>query len=227
MVTRQCPRGYFFEGQFAHLLLLIGLVAGALYLAEPALGDGAWLGMSDTAWFTTMLVVVVAHQVYVWFGARAQLCYGLFTRLFGRHDMAVWGAIFLPLLALRVVTLGGLALADAGSLGGPRWLQLTLGGLLLIPAAYTGYSVARYFGVRRALMADHFRAEYRAMPLVDEGIFRYSSNAMYTYGFLVLWSIALLAGSRAALAGALFQHAYIWVHWYTVEQPDMRLIYSR
>ena len=33
-------------------------------------------------------------------------------------------------------------------------------------------------------------------------------------------------GSLAALAAALFQHAYIWVHYYCTEAPDMDLIYS-
>jgi len=46
------------------------------------------------------------------------------------------------------------------------------------------------------------------------------------WSVLGLWSIALLAGSRAALGVALFQHAYIWVHMYTVEAPDMRVIYG-
>ncbi|MEZ4519844.1 MAG: hypothetical protein R3C44_24445 [Chloroflexota bacterium] len=59
----QCPRGFFFEGQFAHLLLLVGLVAGAFYLAEPALGDGSWLGIGDTAWFIAMLVAVAVIGV--------------------------------------------------------------------------------------------------------------------------------------------------------------------
>ena len=51
------------------------------------------------------------------------------------------------------------------------------------------------------------------MPMVNEGAFAWSSNAMYAIVFLGLWGIALLAGSTAALAAALFQHAYIWVHY--------------
>ena len=53
--------------------------------------------------------------------------------------------------------------------------------------------------------------------------------------------LALLAGIRGrrwsllanrigylfvALAVALFQHAYIWVHYYCTEKPDMRRIYG-
>jgi hypothetical protein len=50
---------------------------------------------------------------------------------------------------------------------------------------------------------------------------------MYAFLFLCFWSLALLAGSRAALASALFQHAYIWVHMYCTEGPDMRVLYGR
>jgi len=31
----------------------------------------------------------------------------------------------------------------------------------------------------------------------------------------------------AAIAVALFQHAYIWVHWYCTEQPDGVVLYGR
>ena len=65
------------------------------------------------------------------------------------------------------------------------------------------------------------------MPLVKEGAFKYRSNAMYAFAFLLFWAIALLTGSRAALVAALFQHAYIWVHMYCTENPDMKLIYGK
>jgi len=65
------------------------------------------------------------------------------------------------------------------------------------------------------------------MPLVKEGAFKYSSNAMYAFAFLLFWAIALLTGSRAALASALFQHAYIWVHMYCTENPDMEIIHGK
>ncbi len=56
--------------------------------------------------------------------------------------------------------------------------------------------------------------------------FRYTSNAMYGVAFLGLWGIALLFGSWNALVIALFQHAYIWVHMYCTEAPDMARIYA-
>jgi protein-S-isoprenylcysteine O-methyltransferase Ste14 len=78
----------------------------------------------------------------------------------------------------------------------------------------------------RALGGDHFRAEIREMPMVRKGAFRWSENAMYVFVFLGLWAIALLTGSQAALGLALFQHAYIWIHYYCTEKPDMELIYG-
>jgi protein-S-isoprenylcysteine O-methyltransferase Ste14 len=106
-------------------------------------------------------------------------------------------------------------------------VQVGIGLVLLVPAFYTTWSVERYFGVPRALGGDHFRQKYREMPLVKAGAFKYSANAMYSFVFLLFWAIALLAGSRAALAIALFQHAYIWVHMYCTEEPDMQIMYGK
>jgi hypothetical protein len=224
--TGKIPTKYIFEGQLQHLLLLACLLPGVIYLAKPALGDGAWLGISEHAWFYAGLVVTIVHQFLGWFVFRFQLVFSLFTRLFGQKDLAIWGLIFFPFLVLRPLLTIGLGIADYGSLEQLRWAQILLGLFLMFPALYTGWSITRYFSVWRALGGDHFRAKYRQMPLVKEGAFKYSSNAMYTFVFLIFWSMALISGSRAALALALFQHAYIWVHMYCTEEPDMRLIYG-
>jgi hypothetical protein len=102
-----------------------------------------------------------------------------------------------------------------------------IGALFLVPALWTMHSVKKYFGFARALGGDHFFERYRAMPMVREGAFKYSSNAMYSFVFIGLWGIALLLGSQAALAVVLFQHAYIWVHWYCTEQPDGVVLYGQ
>lgn len=217
---------YVFEGQPQHLLLLAALLPGATSLASPALDGSTWLGIPDVTWFSSAILLTVSHHLIGWFVFRTQLVFGLFSRLFGEHDLTVWGCIFFPFLLLRPLLTLALGLADAGSLAPLRGLQLGLGVLLLIPALYTGWSVKRYFGVSRALGGDHFRQHFREMPLVREGAFKYSSNAMYSYAFLLFWAIALLTGSRAALAVALFQHAYIWVHLYCTEGPDLRVMYG-
>jgi protein-S-isoprenylcysteine O-methyltransferase Ste14 len=65
------------------------------------------------------------------------------------------------------------------------------------------------------------------MPFVRQGIFRFTANGMYVYGFLMLWAIGLWWASAAALVVAAFNHAYIWVHYYATELPDIRRIYGR
>ena len=59
-----------------------------------------------------------------------------------------------------------------------------------------------------------------------EGAFKYSSNAMYTFVFSGMWGIGLLLGSWNAIGLALFYHAYIWVHFYATEKPDMDFLYG-
>ena len=73
---------------------------------------------------------------------------------------------------------------------------------------------------------DHFDERHRNEPLVKKGIFRFTSNSMYSFGFLTLWVIAIAGASWAALIVALFSHAYIWVHYFCTERPDMNVIYG-
>ena len=225
---------FLLRGQLMHVAVLALLVITAYELAAPGLdskawfdhGDRSWLGVTATGWFWLNILVVVAHQVIVAVVFRIQLGWGVLTRWFGRADLLVWGVVFIPLLIARPFVIGGLAVADAGSMTMPRWLTAGLGWTMLVPVAYAGWSVARYFGIPRAIGGDHFRLEYRAMPMVDGGAFAWTPNAMYLIVFVGLWAIAFLAGSRIALIGALFQHAYIWVHYSFTEKPDMDLMYG-
>jgi hypothetical protein len=220
------PAKYFFVGQIQHVLLLILLVCGTIFLAQPWLNNARWLGISETAWFYATLVVVVLHQVIGWLVFRSQLCFALLSRIFGKHDLIAWGIIFMPFLLLRPLLTLGLGMADFGSINSFRGIQITIGFILIVPVIYTLWSIQKFFGFQRALGGDHFRQKYREMPMVKKGAFKYSSNAMYTFVFLLFWAIALFTGSAAALAVALFQHSYIWIHWYCVEEPDMQIIYG-
>ena len=225
---------FFFHRQGVHVVLLVLLVSVAYALAKPKLATSAWrgsgdesfLGLTALGWFWLNAALVVVHQAVVALVFRGQLGWGVLTRLFGRRDMLVWGVIFMPFLIARPLVIAGLAIADAGTLDLPRWLSVSLGSVLLAPAVYAGYSVARFFGIPRALGGDHFRLLYRQMPMVRDGAFAWTPNAMYLIVFLGLWAIALLAGAYLALVAALFQHAYIWVHYWCTEEPDMRLMYE-
>jgi len=125
----------------------------------------------------------------------------------------------------RPIAIAFLAVSNQGSLQtDPRALNI-IALALLVPILYLFYSLVRYFGLKRALGIDHFDPGYREKPLVRKGIFKYVNNSMYIFGLLILWLPGLLLASKAALLAALFGHVYIWVHYFTVELPDMRYIY--
>lgn len=214
------------RGQLLHASAAVVLTAVAWALAAPALDGGSWLDITDVQWFWAAIGLAVMHQLYTWLAFRGQLGWGIFTRWFGNRDTAVNAVLFLPLLIARPVVVIAVGLADPLSLALPRWVELALGLGLLVPALYTGWSIRQYFGLERALGGDHFRRAYREMPFVDQGAFRWTQNAMYTFAFLGLWSLALLLGSHVALVVALFQHAFVWAHYLGTEQPDMELIYG-
>ena len=219
---------FLFHRQVLHAALLVLLVSVGYALAAPALGpcDTPLLGLCDCGWFWLTLGVAVVHQLLVWLVFRGQLGWGVLTRLFGHRDLLVWGSIFIPLLIARPLATLGIAIADRGSLALPFWLSISLAVVLLVPATYAMYSVIRFFGIPRALGGDHFRLRYRRMPMVRKGAFAWTSNAMYLLVFLGLWSIAFITRSQVALVAALFQHAYVWVHFYCTEKPDMDLMYG-
>ena len=217
-----------FERQWIHGVMLVVMLA-ALWLMSrgcSCLHRGAFWGIDTYTWFWIAVAVPIAHQIVVWFCWRTELHRGLMSRVFGRHAFAVYAVIFTLLFVGRLVAIIGLAEASRATLAVDPAILKTLAVIIGFPAAYLFYSVARYFGVKRAYGADHFDAAYRTMPLVREGIFRFTSNGMYIFGLLVLYIPGLWMASGPALLAALFNHAYIWVHYFTVELPDMRRIYG-
>lgn len=135
--------------------------------------------------------------------------------------------IFIVLLIARPISLLFLAFVDRDSLEITMSLRILITMALALPAAYAMYSVFRYFGVRRAAGADHYFAEYRNLPMESRGLFKYTNNGMYLYGFLGIWAIAFGFASLAAIVVCAFAHIYIWVHFLFVERPDMNYLYSQ
>jgi hypothetical protein len=169
----------------------------------------------------------VVHQVYVWFFWRAELHRGLVTRWFDDRGFFTYQVGFTILFLARAVFIILLGIANRNTLDWHPALAYSLAGVLFVPAAYTMFSVLNYFGIERAYGIDHFDSSYRDKPFVKQGMFKYTDNAMYTFGFLILWCIALLSLSKAALLAAAFNHLYIWVHFYFTELPDIRRIYEK
>ncbi len=214
------PAHFFWRGVLLHVVVLFALIWAVSFGAE-----GLELGPQVRTWLWISVTLAVVHQVYVWLGWRLQLTGNHLVRWFGKRAFALWCAGFFPLLMARPITVAAVAWLDRGSL--PLWITGPTAALLAIPAIWTGVSVKRYFGTTRAAGIDHFDPRAKDRPFVKKGIFKYVDNAMYSCGFLAFWSIALAFGARGAVLAAAFQHAYIWVHWFTTEKPDIEVIYSR
>ena len=216
-----------FERQWLHIGGLVLLLAGCWRLsALDSVTAGSLWGLSSSDWAWMAVWLAVAHQVLVWFCWRTELHLGLLSSMFGSAGFVLYGALFAVLGISRTVVVWILAIANQGTLDLANWIGRLLAVLLLLPAVYLFYSVRRYFGFRRALGADHFDESYRGMEFVRRGIFRYTRNGMYVFGFFILWVPGLWWGSAAALWVALFNHLYIWLHFYATEKPDMRRIYG-
>ena len=219
-----------FERQLQHYLLLAALVIGVCVAVSrnDSLLAGHFLGISTGTWLAIALVVPILHQLYVWFVWRAELHHSLISKWFGTAKGFRYYAVgFAILIGARPISILLVALSNKGSLDLNPLVAFTLAVVLFLPWLYLLYSVQKYFGHARAIGMDHFDPAYRNLPFVREGIFRYTDNAMYTFGFLILWILALVFLSQAALLAALFNHLYIWVHYYGTELPDIYAIYGK
>ena len=217
------------QHQFWHLFALIILLVGLYYSLEidQDLLLGEFAGISTTVWFLFAVLVPILHQIYVLVFWRLELHFKTVTKNLGRRAFRLYKTGFTILILARPVSLIGLALANAWTLNFPSTLSYILSIILLLPGIYLAYSIRKYFGIDRAFGIDHFEPEkYRDAPMVRQGIFRYSDNAMYVFGFMALWVPGILLQSKAALLLALFNHLYIWIHYYFTELPDMKIIYQ-
>ena len=216
-----------FEKQWLHSLFLVALLVGvALVSRLDRVQTGQLWGVSTPVWLWLAVTLPIVHQVFVWFCWRTQLHGSWLTGVLGDLGFPVYAAGFSVLGIARVVVVFILALANRDTLAVNLTALRILAIAAAIPTVYLFYSVKRYFGFKRALGIDHFDPSYRSVPFVRKGIFRFTRNGMYTYGFLLLWIPALWYASPAALCVALFNHLYIWVHYYATELPDMKCIYG-
>jgi len=216
-----------FEGQGLHVTALAALLIGVYLLRDiPGFDVGGFLGLSTKLWVILAIADAVVHQVYVWLCWRAELHGKHLTRWFGAGAFNLYAVMFSILILLRPILLFTLGWSNRGTLEIAPWLGYAISALLFGPAAYMMFSVVHYFSFRRAFGIDHFDDTWRGAPLVRQGIFRWSPNSMYVFGFCALWIPAFLFQSVAALIIAGFSHAYIWVHYYATEKPDMRRIYG-
>ncbi|NNK75679.1 MAG: hypothetical protein HKP42_06405 [Maribacter sp.] len=218
-----------FKHQHWHFLILLVLLA-LLYnyvCADAAILKGELWGLSTLTWFVIALLSPIVHQFYVLLCWRYELHYKSISKRYGEKGFKLYKVGFAILILSRPITIILLAISNAFTLPIGTLFSYLLSGILLIPAIYLFYSTKKYFGFDRAFGIDHFYPEkFRNAPMVTQGIFKYSANAMYVFGFLILWVPGILLQSKAAVLLAFFNHIYIWVHYYFTERPDMKLIYK-
>ena len=227
MVESPAQRSLFYQGQGLHLACLAVLLV-ACWLASrlPGFDAGSFLGLSTATWAFLAIADAIFHQVYVWLCWRLELNGQTLTRRLGDRAFPLYKAGFAVLIILRPLLAFALGWSNRGTLPIDPWLGALIALILLLPPLYLLYSIKRYFGFDRAFGIDHFDPSYRDAPLVRQGIFAWTPNAMYVFGFLLLWVPAFLFQSTAALVVAAFSHLYIWVHYHATERPDMRRIYG-
>jgi len=214
--------------QWHFLLLLLLLVGMYFYVnADTSILRGESMGINTTTWFYLAILCPIIHQIYVLVCWRLELFYNSISKTFGVLGFKLFKIGFAILFVSRLLTIIMVALSSTNTLNINKTLAYLLAFILFIPSVYLFYSVKKYFGSDRAFGIDHFHPEEaKNEPFVRKGIFKYTSNGMYIYGFLILWIPGLLFLSKAALLAALFNHIYIWIHYYFTELPDIKIIYE-
>jgi len=216
-----------FEKQGQHYFLLIGLLLGVYLLALGDVLSGQLWGINTQSWLWIAVAIPVLHQTMVTLLWRTELYHRKLTERFGEKAFPIYKVLFTILFVGRPISLILLGISNANTLNLNPVISYMIAVILFVPFAYTMYSVVHYFGIDRAYGADHFDPSlYKNRPFVKRGMFKYTNNAMYKFGFLGLWMIGFAFLSKAALLVAAFNHLYIWIHFYFTELPDIKHIYS-
>jgi len=218
-----------FKYQLWHLLVLLVLVYVIYtYISyDTTLLEGSLFEIDTKVWFTLAILIPIFHQVYVWFCWRLELIYNKISKTFGEKGFKLYKIGFVFLFASRLISIILLAFSNAETLNLEYLYAWAIAGILCFPSAYLFYSVKKYFGMDRAFGIDHFKPEiFKNEPFIKKGIFKYTSNGMYIFGFFILYIPGFVLLSKAALFVALFNHIYIWAHYYFTELPDIKVIYG-
>ncbi len=216
-----------FEKQLWHLISLVVLIYGVIALIGNSTLDGEFWGITTGMWLIYSVGIAIVHQVYVLIVWRLELYYSLISKVFGKAGFTIYAIGFTIMFVPRLLFIIALGISSKNSMTLNPTISYSLAILLSMIVIYLMYSVLRYFGFKRAYGIDHFDRSFSDKPFVKEGIFRFSNNAMYKFGLLISWIPGLLLFSKPALIAALFQHIYIWAHYYCTEAPDMKHIYGK
>ena len=218
-----------FRYQIWHLLFVIIFIAAIqIFITDDSnTMNGTLWGVSTKKWFWIAIGVPILHQVYVWITWRLELYQSTFTSRYGvKNSFKYYKIGFVLLFVSRLISIIILAVSNKDSILINPYFIYILAALITPLVIYLFYSVKKYFTIDRAFGIDHFDKNYNE-PYVKGGIFRFTENGMYIFGLMILYLPGLLLFSEAALVAALFNHIFIWVHYYCTERPDMKVIYGK
>ena len=214
---------FFFKNQIWHIGGLILLFYIGCQIVDFDNNSNVFLGISVKNWFLFSMMTPLIHQSYVWLCWRSELCWKIISRTIG---FKVYVIIFFILAILRLSSIG-LCFADYGSWFTPGWMAWIVAILIFVPFVYTIYSIKKYFGFLRATGKDHFDPSYKNIPFEKRGIFKWSSNAMYTFAVAVFFGFAISAGSKAMFVFAAYSYIGTWLHYFCTEKEDFKVIYGK
>ncbi len=205
------------------LVLLLLLMGGILWV--PGLTVGRVLGVDTVTWYSITVVLVVMHHVYVWFCWRSELHYQTLTELFGSNGFTVYAVGALFFLMARPILVIVVGVANRNTLWLPDLICWILTAVLALLSTGGICTTLKNMTFQQVLGVDHFYENITKRGLTEEGIFRYVSNPLFTLGMLGMWIPGVIFRSKAALVLGLFQHLYVWVHYLTIERPDIQMLY--
>ena len=218
-----------FRYQIWHLLSVVILITitQLIITNNYILMNGTLWRISTTTWFWIAITIPILHQIYVWLIWRFELYQNTFSSRYGvTKSFKLYTIGFSILFGSRLIFIIILAESNQNSLILNPFLAYLLILIISPLIIYLFYSVKKYFTIERAYGIDHFDKNYNE-PKEKRGIFRFTDNGMYIFGLMILYLPGLLLFSSAALAVALFNHVYIWVHYFCTERPDMMVIYEK
>ena len=218
-----------FRYQIWHLVSVIILITITQHFISNNYDiiNGTLWGVNTQKWFWIAIIIPILHQTYVWLIWRLELYQNTFSSHYGvKRAFRVYTIGFSILFISRLISIIILAFSNKNSLLTNPLIVYLLVAIITPFVIYLFYSVKKYFTIERAYGIDHFDKNYNE-PYEKRGIFRLSDNGMYVFGLMILYLPGLLLLSKAALVVALFNHIYIWVHYYCTERPDMEEIYGK
>jgi len=187
---------------------------------------GNLFGFETKIWFWIAIMSPIIHQAYVVIVWRFELYKQTFSSYFGVQKSFKYYSIgFSILFVSRLIFIIFLAISNKNTLQINPIIVYIIIAFIIPVVIFLFYSVKKYFTIERAYGIDHFDKNYN-VPYVKKGIFKYTNNGMYIFGLMILYIPGLFCFSEAAIIVAIFNHIFIWAHYYFTELPDMKEIYG-